>query len=399
MLNSQPTHLTHLHTILPLLRRPRRDAGNPFPPDFEPGPIDVCSGRGKRNWNHPGNIAFRDLIQSNVYPYIHAETKNDKTAIVCRIVDDLRNEGCRFLQKNKAGCWYDIGEAKVRDKVGHSLRDQVTAINRGQIPMPGAPGSEEDDVNRIDLSSSEENQKEHVAEQQQEIRFPPQRSKIAAIEFRNPARRVSSFAAEHVKRASDDDVIMIDNSSAALDVNAKLLAELCQAEDAAEDISSPPHNISEDAEFSEEDAEISESDAEEIISQLPPDSSHEAAADDDDDDTETSGHPRPRSAVAAHEVENLARLRSSWIAGDYASAPAEGISTAELECRRSSSWGFLFEGPTLDELIEMDIAEETESKSHSDHSTVGAAPGMVVQHMQGVEEYIALSILVCDATS
>lgn len=125
---------SNLQSVVSLLRPAK--PGEALPPDFVPGPKDVCSGRGKRNWNHVGNIAFRNMVQSHVEDYMTAPNKNEKTAIVCRIVDKMRRDGCRFLQQNKQGLWYDIGDAKARDKVGHSLRDQVTAINRGQAQLP-----------------------------------------------------------------------------------------------------------------------------------------------------------------------------------------------------------------------------------------------------------------------
>lgn len=101
-----------------------------LPENYDPSILDVCSGRGKRNWNHAGNVAFRNLIQSQVDAYMAAKSKNDKTAIVLMILDEMRNKGYNFLKINKEGRWYDMGDAQARDKIGHGLRDQVTAINR-----------------------------------------------------------------------------------------------------------------------------------------------------------------------------------------------------------------------------------------------------------------------------
>ena len=98
--------------------------------DYVPGDRDICSGRGKSNWNHAGNIYFREMIQSNVRRYIDAPSKADKTAVVSSIVDELRFDGAQFLKQNKHGEWYDIGDMAAKEKVGHSLRDQVTSINR-----------------------------------------------------------------------------------------------------------------------------------------------------------------------------------------------------------------------------------------------------------------------------
>jgi hypothetical protein len=66
----------------------------------------------------------------NVNRYIDAPSKNDKTLVVISIVDEVRAEGGRFLKDDIYGRWYDIGDAQARDKVGHSFRDQVTALNR-----------------------------------------------------------------------------------------------------------------------------------------------------------------------------------------------------------------------------------------------------------------------------
>ncbi|GKY91747.1 hypothetical protein MPSEU_000146400 [Mayamaea pseudoterrestris] len=101
-----------------------------LPPNYVPGDWDVCCGRGKRNWNHMGNVRFRKLVQSHVQRYIQSPTRNDKTQVVICIVDFVREKGGHFLKQDKSNRWYDIGDAEARDKVGHSLRDQVTAIQR-----------------------------------------------------------------------------------------------------------------------------------------------------------------------------------------------------------------------------------------------------------------------------
>lgn len=100
----------------------------PLPDGYVPRSRDVCCGRGKRNWNHEGNVWFRNLIQANVDRYIQAPSKTDKTAVVVAVVEQVRSEGAFFVkQDDDSGRWYDIGDTQAREKVGHSLRDQVTA--------------------------------------------------------------------------------------------------------------------------------------------------------------------------------------------------------------------------------------------------------------------------------
>lgn len=122
-----PTRLNNLESALS--NRSLQDQQNPFslPENYTPGPKDICCGRGKRNWNHSGNVAFRSLIQNTVNRYIEAPNKTAKTGVVVSIVDDIRNAGAYFLKQDESGRWYDIGDQQAREKVGHSLRDQVTA--------------------------------------------------------------------------------------------------------------------------------------------------------------------------------------------------------------------------------------------------------------------------------
>jgi hypothetical protein len=84
-------------------------------------------------------VHFRNVIRWNVNRYIDAPTKNDKTLVVISIVDEIRAQGGRFLKDDIYGRWYDIGDAQARDKVGHSLRDQVSAMNRQNNTKPVKP--------------------------------------------------------------------------------------------------------------------------------------------------------------------------------------------------------------------------------------------------------------------
>ena len=150
-----PTKLNNTTASIPLLR-PQAPSG-PLPADYVPSNLDVCSGRGKRNWNHSGNVAFRDLIQHSTPAYMAAESKNEKTAIVCNIVEEMRSIGCKFLKEDsKTGRWYDIGDAQAREKVGHSLRDQVTAFNRSQGTTTAATEQEKPTHHRTLSDSGKE---------------------------------------------------------------------------------------------------------------------------------------------------------------------------------------------------------------------------------------------------
>ena len=107
-----------------------RGPGAPLPYGYVPTPFDICSGRGKKNWNLEGNVAFRSYIQTKVAEYIDARTKVEKTKVVVTILSSLRQQGFQFLKEGKDKRYYDIGDKEARDKVGHSLRDQVTALKQ-----------------------------------------------------------------------------------------------------------------------------------------------------------------------------------------------------------------------------------------------------------------------------
>lgn len=156
-----PTRLNNLDSTTD--RRSVPDQQEPFslPADYNPRDNDICCGRGKRNWNHQGNVYFRNLIQANVDRYIEAPSKTDKTSVVLSIVDEVRKDGAYFVKQDDAGRWYDIGDAQAREKVGHSLRDQVTAMKKtrrddeGSIDDPvRRPGSRSPTPPRNNLTAA-----------------------------------------------------------------------------------------------------------------------------------------------------------------------------------------------------------------------------------------------------
>ena len=96
------------------------------PEQFRLRDRDICCGRGKGCWNHPGNQMFQTIIHASVQRYSDAKTKNDKSLVVASIVEGLTNSGARFVKLDKqTGRWYDIGRTQARDKTGHAIRDLI----------------------------------------------------------------------------------------------------------------------------------------------------------------------------------------------------------------------------------------------------------------------------------
>lgn len=99
-----------------------------LPDDFELIDDDVLCGRGKDSFHHPGNRRFRKVVSMHVHKYDAAGTKKEKTTIVKQVIDTLRKRGGIFCKKDaKTGKYYQVGETDCRVKVGHALRDSMSA--------------------------------------------------------------------------------------------------------------------------------------------------------------------------------------------------------------------------------------------------------------------------------
>mmetsp|Transcript_17043 Transcript_17043/g.46729 ORF Transcript_17043/g.46729 Transcript_17043/m.46729 type:complete len:692 (+) Transcript_17043:60-2135(+) len=132
-----------------------------LPNGYQPQNVDVCCGRGKKNWNHQGNVWFRELIRSKVKQYQDAGDKHEKTSLIVSVVEAVRQRGGRFVkQDGNTKLWYDIGEAQSRDKVDHSLRDQVYHGSSSSEAKPPArrrrapPSASGDTSNQVEGSTS-----------------------------------------------------------------------------------------------------------------------------------------------------------------------------------------------------------------------------------------------------
>lgn len=99
-----------------------------------PKAADVLCGKDKTFGKHPGNMIYRDLIESKALDYASAVYKLDKMKLTTEIVDTMVSEfGSRFLRpvgpstmpdgsvKSVAG-WEEITLTCARDKTSHALR-------------------------------------------------------------------------------------------------------------------------------------------------------------------------------------------------------------------------------------------------------------------------------------
>lgn len=97
-----------------------------LPKNFSPGKYDVICARGKVATTHSGNIIFRQLIQKYKSEYAQAKSKLEKSIIVSKVVDSVRdNSPDGGFVKKVCDQWYEVGDSVAREKIGQCLRDQL----------------------------------------------------------------------------------------------------------------------------------------------------------------------------------------------------------------------------------------------------------------------------------
>jgi hypothetical protein len=132
MLNLLPTKLDNVDSLIRLSHR----TPVTMPDGYIPSDSDVCSGRGKQNWNMKGTVNFRRLIRAAVGRYMAAPLRNHKTAVVVSIVKEIRRQGGHFFKERKygnTGRWCEIGDTAACKKVGHSLRVEVNKCTASAV--------------------------------------------------------------------------------------------------------------------------------------------------------------------------------------------------------------------------------------------------------------------------
>jgi hypothetical protein len=101
-----------------------------LPADYTPT-ADVCIiGRGKTVREHPGNVKFNALIDSNIVAYQSAVTKGLKSAILWNILTEARKESkdsLGFVKKDpETGRWCAVDDANARINIAQAFRDRLS---------------------------------------------------------------------------------------------------------------------------------------------------------------------------------------------------------------------------------------------------------------------------------
>jgi hypothetical protein len=100
----------------------------------KPNENDVLSGRGGRINSHPGNVAFRELVNKHKHQYLSRETKKlEKVKVADLIVQTIRkmDPPGRFLKEDSSsGGWLEIGDERARKKAGQAMREKADSTRQ-----------------------------------------------------------------------------------------------------------------------------------------------------------------------------------------------------------------------------------------------------------------------------
>ncbi len=87
------------------------------------GSNDVLCGRGGATNNHPGNKRFRSIVIDYMPAYLLAR-KKEKATIARRIVDQIKENGGRFLKRSDgSNTWIEVSDKKATEKTSQALRE------------------------------------------------------------------------------------------------------------------------------------------------------------------------------------------------------------------------------------------------------------------------------------
>lgn len=88
---------------------------------IQPTPQDILFGRGVGCQNHPGNIRFREIMESYKEQYDNVP-RSKRRVIMSTLRHALQASGSRFLRFNKDGNWEECNAAEVDTKIGQFFR-------------------------------------------------------------------------------------------------------------------------------------------------------------------------------------------------------------------------------------------------------------------------------------
>ena len=90
----------------------------------EPTDHDVLFGRGGFTNTHPGNLRFRQKALE-LRPWYESVSKEEKYSISDLLVESVKADGHRFLERGADGLWHEVIGNGARKKASQALRERV----------------------------------------------------------------------------------------------------------------------------------------------------------------------------------------------------------------------------------------------------------------------------------
>jgi hypothetical protein len=94
---------------------------------IEPTENDILFGRGSKSNKNPGNILFREKARDLGSWFISCSSKEEKYKVSEALVECIKGENRRFLEKGPDGLWYEVIGNGTRKKASQALRESQGA--------------------------------------------------------------------------------------------------------------------------------------------------------------------------------------------------------------------------------------------------------------------------------
>eukprot|EP01082_Thalassiosira_pseudonana_P011442 g10061.t1 g10061 contig4:1148015-1149256(+) len=119
----------------------------------EPTPDDVLFGRGGKTNTHPGNIRFRQHALE-LRSWYEQSSKEEKQRISELLVEGVKSEGHRFLERGSDGDWHEVIGNGARKKASQALREKVKGRGKSKSAVSSSITSansqnSDEDVNAV----------------------------------------------------------------------------------------------------------------------------------------------------------------------------------------------------------------------------------------------------------
>ncbi len=95
---------------------------------IEPTDDDVLFGRGRHTNIHPGNIRFRERALE-LRSWYESFSKEEKYHVSNVLIESVKGEGHRFLERGSDGLWHEVNGSRARKKASQALRERPWGFN------------------------------------------------------------------------------------------------------------------------------------------------------------------------------------------------------------------------------------------------------------------------------